>query len=421
MKRILVVDDSKTILYGIKSCLEESTNIQVFMAKSYKECADIILKEKGKFDLALLDYNLPDASKGEIVNLVSKFNIKSILLTATELELNNEIFKNKFIVDYVIKDGSQAIEYASQLVNRILYNEKVKVLIIDDSKTFAHKMEELCQKYNLQTAVRYSGEEGLNVVDEQANIKIILVDYMMPDMNGLEFTSKLRKKYKKNEIAIIALSGSADKALVAKFLKFGANDFLYKDFSEEEFFSRINNTLEIMNLFEIVNDKAIKDYMTGMFNRRYFFSTGSEIYKRALIRKEHFAVAMIDIDKFKNINDTYGHDVGDIAIKEVAKILSTYLNENSLIARMGGEEFCVIITNRPEAEVIQTFEEIREAFEKNVINIDNLNLKYTVSIGLCTNLDPGECLEDMVKFSDLALYEAKENGRNNVNMYKGIF
>ena len=419
MKKILVVDDSKTILFGLKESLESNKEYKVYTAKTYKECATLLLQEKGDFDIALLDYNLPDAKNGEIVEFISKFNIKSILLTATTLENTNPILKHETIVDYVIKDGSHAIEYATSIVNRIIENEEVEVLIVDDSKTFAYKMQALCEKYNLKTSVRLNGEDGLAALIERPKIKLVLVDYMMPDMNGLEFTSKLRKRAKKDEISVIALSGSEDKELVSKFLKYGANDFLYKDFTREEFFARINSNIEIIQLFDQVRDKATRDYMTGMFNRRYFFDTGREIYERAKAREQNLCLAMIDIDNFKNINDTWGHEAGDLAIKEVGNVLSQYLNKDCLIARVGGEEFCILMLNRPEEEVIQSFEEIRDAFEKNKIRLDNHKLGYTVSIGL--SIDYGESLEQMMKYADVSLYEAKDKGRNQVNMYQGIF
>lgn len=419
MKKILVVDDSKTILFGLKDSLEQNSEYKIFTAKSYKECADLLLQEKGDFDIALLDYNLPDAKNGQIVDFVSKFKIKSILLTASILDEKDKVFKYENLVDYVIKDGIHSIEYASSIVNRIINNEEVEVLIVDDSKTFAYKMQALCEKYNLKTSVRFSGKDALEVFEQRAKIKVVLVDYMMPDMNGLEFTSKLRKIVKKDEVSIIALSGSEDKALVSKFLKYGANDFIYKNFSNEEFFARINSNIEIIQLFDKVRDKATRDFMTGMFNRRYFFDIGRDMYERAKAKEQNFALAMLDIDKFKNINDTWGHDVGDMAIKEVSNVLSKYLNKDCLVARVGGEEFCILMLNRPEEEVIQSFEEIRGAFEKNVIKLENHKLKYTVSIGI--TIEFGESLEQMMKYADKSLYEAKENGRNQINMYQGIF
>jgi len=121
---------------------------------------------------------------------------------------------------------------------------------------------------------------------------------------------------------------------------------------------------------------------------------------------------MFDIDKFKNINDTYGHDIGDIAIKEVAHILSSHLRESDLIARFGGEEFCVLLQDISKDDVIKLFTKIRKVFEDNIIQIDDLSISYTVSIGLCYGLE--KTLEDMIKVADNGLYYCKNNGRNQI-------
>ena len=182
-----------------------------------------------------------------MINLQSiKFNIPSILLTGSILDKENTVFNNTNLIDYIIKDGSNAIDYSVSVVKRFILNEDIEILVIDDSKTFAAKMQGLCIKYNLKAIVNYSAKDALQTIKERPNIKLILVDYMMPEMNGLEFTKELRKSYKKDEVAIIALSGTSEKEIVASFLKYGANDFLYKDFSDEEFFGRVNNNLEVI-------------------------------------------------------------------------------------------------------------------------------------------------------------------------------
>ena len=266
---ILIVDDSRTILNRLKFSIESELGVNVYTAASMKECADLILEHRGNFTLALLDFNLPDASSGEIVTFIKKFNIPSILLTGTEMSKNHEIFKNENLIDYIIKNGSYAIDYSVSVVKRFIKNDKIDILIVDDSKTFAFKMAELCKKYNLNTLVAHSGEEALGIIDTRSNLKMILVDYMMPGMNGLELTMEVRKNYKKDDIAIIALSGTSEKEVVANFLKYGANDFLYKDFSNEEFLARVNNNLEVMELFATTQDKAKRDDLTGLFNKKY--------------------------------------------------------------------------------------------------------------------------------------------------------
>ena len=406
---ILIVDDSKTILKSLKHTIEQKLNLKVFTAASMKECANLILQNKGKFQLALLDYNLPDAQNGEIVTFIKKFNIPSILLTGSVLEKSNEVFKNSNLIDYIIKDGSNAIDYSLSVVNRFVLNKDIEILVIDDSKTFAAKMQGLCTKYNLKAIVNYSAKEALETIKERPNIKLILVDYMMPEMNGLEFTKEFRKSYKKDEIALIALSGTSEKEIVASFLKYGANDFLYKDFSDEEFFGRVNNNLEVIELFQDTQDKAKKDYLTGLFNRNYLFDAGEEIYNRAKTRNEFLAVIMLDINKFKIINDSYGHDIGDASIKAISSILLEYINTDSLIARMGADEFCILFKNRPYAEVYQTFQEIQDVISKINFKLLDMDLSLTISLGASIAFE--NSLEEMISSATDALLESKEKNR----------
>jgi len=410
---ILIVDDSKTILKTLKHSIENKLDIEVIIATSMKECADLILKYKGKFTLALLDYNLPDAPNGEIVSFIKKFNIPSILLTGSILEKSNKVFANSNLIDYIIKDGSNAIDYSVAVVNRFILNAAIEILVVDDSKTFAAKMQGLCIKYNLKAIVNYSAKDALQTIKERPNIKLILVDYMMPEMNGLEFTKELRKSYKKDEVAVIALSGTSEKEIVASFLKYGANDFLYKDFSDEEFFGRVNNNLEVIELFHDTQDKAKKDYLTGLFNRNYLFNTGEEIYHRAKSRKELLAVVLIDINRFKIINDSYGHDVGDAAIKEISKVLLQYINQDSLIARLGADEYCILFKNRPYAEIHQTFQEIQEVVQNQTFKLEHTELDLNVSIGV--NIEYGENLQDMIAGASEALIKAKEKNKIIIN------
>ncbi|BFU77600.1 diguanylate cyclase [Arcobacter sp. 15-2] len=410
---ILIVDDSKTIIQSLKHSIEEKLNLTVYTAASMKECADLVLEHKGKFTLALLDYNLPDAQNGEIITFIKKFNIPSILLTGSILEKSNPVFKNNNLIDYILKDGSQAIDYSLSVIKRFILNEDIEILVIDDSKTFAAKMQGLCIKYNLKAIVNYSAKEALDTIKQRPNIKLILVDYMMPEMNGLEFTKKLRKSYKKDEVAVIALSGTSEKEIVASFLKYGANDFLYKDFSDEEFFGRVNNNLEVIELFQDTQDKAKKDYLTGLFNRNYLFDAGEEIYQRAKSRKELLAVILLDINKFKIINDSYGHDVGDAAIKAVGDFLIKYINKDSLIARMGADEFCILFKNRPYAEIYQTFQEIQEVIEKSTFQLVDMTLQLTVSVGATIAFEDN--LEEMIASSADALFQAKEKKKIIIN------
>lgn len=410
--KVLIIDDSTSICNTLKSLIQSDIDIDVFIAKSLKECAKILLQEKGKFDIFLADLGLPDAPNGEIVDFLSKFSIPIVVLTGSEDIDIEEKFRNKNIVDYIIKDGISALTYATAIVSRIIHNKDVKVLVVDDSKTFVNKTVDLLNRYKINALCAYDGIEAYETLLKNKDIKIVLTDYLMPNMNGLELTKKIRKDYSKDELSIVVTSNDSSKKIPAKFLKYGANDFLYKGFSNEEFFARINSNIEILELFDEIKNKANKDYLTGLFNRRYLFDVGAKAYNENKLNNKLFGVAIIDIDNFKMINDTYGHDVGDIAIKEVSKILNKNITSNAIISRLGGEEFCICFYNRSENEIFDLLEYIRKEFENNQIKVNDLILKYTISIGV--TLDFGKNFDDMIRIADEYLYIAKKEGRNRV-------
>ena len=187
---------------------------------------------------------------------------------------------------------------------------------------------------------------------------------------------------------------------------------MHKPSNHNEIVTRVNANLELLDLFSNIKDMANKDFLTGLYNRRFFFESGNAIYINAKRQNENLAVAMVDIDLFKKINDTYGHDIGDIAIKEVKKILTHHLRKSDLVARFGGEEFCILLHDISLENIEKLFEKVRVSFENNIIKTNGVEISYTVSIGVYYGLS--DSLESLINLSDESLYEAKETGRNKV-------
>ena len=412
MKKVLVVDDSKTILTLLEIELRKFQDIDLYFAEDYKSAMKLIRMHQGNFHAAILDLNLPDAPNGEVVKLANQNNIPSIVLSGTINEDLKSSIMQRDIIDFILKSDTSSVKFAASSVNRILKNYDAQVLIVDDSKTYRLTLRESMQKIHLNILEAKDGVEALAVLERNPNISLILTDYEMPNLNGLDLTIKIRERYNKDQISIIAISSISEQDTITKFLRFGANDFIHKPFSHNEIVTRVNSNLETIDLFSQIKDMANKDFLTGMFNRRYFFDSGSSIFHKNKRKKSSIAVAMIDIDKFKNINDTYGHDVGDDAIKEVSKILQSNLRASDLIARFGGEEFCIVLEEITSEHVEYIFENIRNAFEHNNFTSYGHEISYTVSIGVCYGLK--DSLDLMVKASDEALYDAKANGRNQV-------
>ena len=165
-----------------------------------------------------------------------------------------------------------------------------------------------------------------------------------------------------------------------------------------------------------LQEQAIKDYLTGAYNRRYFFDVGVTVFLKAQRKKSPVAVVMLDIDDFKKINDTYGHKAGDVGIMQIKKILDKHLRRSDLFARFGGEEFCILLDDISLKDTEILLEKIRKEFAVNVIVSDKYKFSYTVSFGVAYGML--DSLEEMINLADKALYKSKENGKNSVTVYE---
>jgi diguanylate cyclase (GGDEF)-like protein len=410
-ERILIVEDNKTLAKLIAKKIEDALEFKVDVAYTMQE-AKLFLKMYTYFT-TLLDLNLPDAPNGEIVDYVlSKKNHVIVLSGNIDKEFRQKMLQ-KNIIDYVNKGGMNDITYITSILKRLQNNKKHSVLVVDDSIVFRKQMKNMLENLFFNVITVAHGEEAINILNSRDDITLVLTDYNMPVMNGLELTHEIRKKSSKNDIAILAISSDQDSEINALFLKTGANDFIIKPFSKEEFSCRIHNTIEALENIQIVTNHANRDYLTGLYNRRYFFDTMSQYEEEVKESGEQFAVAMIDIDHFKKINDTYGHDVGDKVIIALSEILRTTTSHRDVVARFGGEEFCVVIKGVNRDSAFEVFERIRSEIEKFSFDVDKETyIKFTVSIGLVMSSD--EPLEELINQADMMLYNAKNSGRNQV-------
>jgi diguanylate cyclase (GGDEF)-like protein len=227
----------------------------------------------------------------------------------------------------------------------------------------------------------------------------------------VHLTAAVRAYHSSAKMGVIGISGSTDAYLGVRFLKAGADDIVRKPFLVEEFVGRVNTCLDHLDNIQLIQEQANRDYLTKLYNRRYLFEAGNTLFNSAKRGHIQLAVAMLDIDHFKRINDSHGHDVGDAAIAAVAKLLNKSYRGTDLVARMGGEEFCVLAVNTGSpAEVFERFRQEVEAMEIPLRGGDDLRM--TISIGVTTRVDGS--LDSMINDADKALYEAKQGGRNRV-------
>ncbi|MCD4667989.1 MAG: response regulator, partial [Sulfurimonas sp.] len=274
MERILIVEDNKTLAKLISKKISESIGFEVDIAYNLKE-AKLFLKMY-KYFVALLDLNLPDAPNGEVVDYVLSKNQPVLVLSGNIDKDFRKKMLQKNIIDYVNKGGVDDINYIIQTIQRLQKNQKHKVLVVDDSMVFRKQMKEMLDNLFFKVITVAHGEEALGMLEVHPDISLVITDYHMPVMDGLELTHEIRKVHKKSELSLIALSSNEEDEINAMFLKHGANDYIKKPFSKEEFSCRINNTIEALENLNIVTNHANRDFLTGLYNRRYFFSNMSE-------------------------------------------------------------------------------------------------------------------------------------------------
>ncbi|MCE2573194.1 diguanylate cyclase [Motilimonas eburnea] len=412
MKKILVIEDSSTVRNILLQVIEKKLNVPVDTAESMAQCRALI-KEHGSeaYFAAMVDLNLPDAASGEAVAYTLAHQIPSIVLTGDYNETMRNKLLNMGVVDYVIKDSTYSFNYAISLLQRLHKNQRIEVLVVEDSSVARSYLEGLLKQHLFQVYTANDGHEALQVLAQHPHIKLLLTDYNMPNVDGFQLVQQLRKHYDKNQLAIIGLSSADDTSLSARFIKHGANDFLTKPFIHEELYCRVNQTLDHMELIAEIQDAANRDYMTKLYNRRYLFNYGSELHARAKQGDISLAVTIMDIDHFKEVNDTYGHEAGDIVLKHFANMLATCFPK-SLVARLGGEEFCILMQETDNEQASYRLNKFRERLAQSPITAAEDEIWVTASFGVSNFI--GDSLDSQINRADKLLYEAKNDGRNRV-------
>ncbi|SBS35466.1 Response regulator PleD [Marinomonas spartinae] len=409
--KILVVEDSPVVQNVLKHLLSQLTVYVPIVCSCYKEAEATLASQNGdEFFAAIVDLNLPDATNGEVVDLVLESGVSCIVLTGNfNDDLRLELL-NKGVLDYITKDSRYSFDHVMKVIERLRKNQHIKALVADDSHTSRLFVKTLLEQYRFNVVEAEDGQQALAKLEEDPEIRLFITDHNMPLINGYDLVRMLRHNNRFKDLVVIGLSTGHNSALSAKFIKAGANDFLKKPFYHEEFHCRITHNLESQEMLETIRDLANIDVLTKLKNRRYLFDEGESFYQQALSHGDGGGFAMIDIDHFKFVNDTYGHMIGDSLLELVGKEISLAFPE-SLTCRFGGEEFCVVSNENDDV-----FEQKLVDFQASLRTKEftGAKIKVTCSIGVCHQKQ--DSLDDAVRVADKKLYEAKNNGRDRIEL-----
>jgi len=407
-QKVLVIEDSPTSMKVLCHLVSRAGLIPV-SADSLSGAKQALANTSPQDYLcALVDYNLPDAPDGEAIDFTIQSFLPTVVITGRLDERTRDNVLSKDVVDYIPKENAQVYDYLSRLLLRLEKNKSIGVLVVDDSRLSRSMVTALLRRHNFTTYEAEDGHEGLTVLRQHGDIKLVITDENMPNMTGIEMVAELRNTFRKEDLAVIGVSGRGSSALSARFIKSGANDYIGKPYCHEEFFCRVIQNIEYVENIEAIKRAANTDDLTGLPNRRHFFT---RVQTNLKMSPKNITFAIADIDHFKAINDTHGHDVGDFALQSVAQKIKQHFKQY-YVSRFGGEEFCIYMFGLPEAEALLKLDSFRQDLAQSQFTKAGKSINCTVSIGVCTQFN-GD-IDVALKQADLNLYKAKEAGRNQI-------
>jgi len=310
------------------------------------------------------------------------------------------------------------------------------VVAEDDADTRALLTHQLARA-GYQVAAFENGKTALSALPE-TDARIVVADWAMPDMNGVELCRAVRtlsQSSNLNFVYFLMLTAHRDKEHIVAGLEAGADDYLTKPYHAEELLARIRAGERILDLqdqlirrqeqlhranqqMNALNSRleqiANTDVLTGLANRRHLFERLEQTWSHAKRYRREMSLMLIDVDHFKNFNDSHGHAIGDLALEKLAELFQSMVRRHDVVARFGGEEFCVLCPETGAAAAGVLAERIRARAAETVIRTDEGDLRTTISVGVAGRRLQHERADDLVADADHLLYRAKRAGRNRV-------
>ncbi len=298
----------------------------------------------------------------------------------------------------------------------------MKILIADDSIVSRHLLDATLRKWGYDVIVGCDGIEAWNYLQKEDAPSIAILDWVMPGLTGPEVCHLVRKRARAQYTYLLLLTSKSLKEDLIEGMESGADDYLTKPFDQHELKVRLRAGTRIIELQaelvaarEALTEQATKDFLTSIWNRSSILEILNRELARSAREQRPLGLVMADLDKFKSINDTYGHSAGDAVLKEAVRRMQASIRSYDAIGRYGGEEFLIVLPGCDEACTFGQAERLRRELRSEPMILGDLPLTLTGSFG-ATSLQPGSPTrgDALIRTADEALYRAKREGRDRV-------
>lgn len=423
-KKVMIVDDSDLMRKLI--CKElQPDGYSFFLANNGKKALEIASKEK--IDLVTLDLEMPGMNGYEVcekLRLDEKTqDIPVIIVSAKTDQKEKEQGFKVGAIEYFVKpftEGSLRV-FIRNVFSAIEQKKFGRIAVVDQEPTTGHILKYSLKKRGFIVYLMKTGKELVKFLESNP-IDIIISEFDLPDTNATDLFKSLGESNGLKFIPKIIITAVTKRDELIKALNSGADDYIYKPFDMEELFARVNAHLRVRYLHQELKEKnrileelSITDALTGLLNRGYLEKRLKSEFSRSIREVIPLSVIMIDLDNFKSVNDTHGHDFGDLVLKDIAAILMSSSRVSDIVGRYGGEEFTIILPNTSYSGALVVAERVRDTVMKHTFTKGDINIQRTCSLGVCSfpeTIVNNE--EELLKLADNALYEAKHTGKNRV-------
>ncbi len=424
-QRALVVDPSPLYRKLIRHILEEK-GLEVVCEAYPDRALSQLQRADPAFDFVTMSYHLDgETCEGlcaRIRNTLPESPLPILVLTTeTDLAIVTELLSAGATEVF----SKQHLEKFYQYIEHHLLHTSRQtldpghVLLIEDDRSMAALMRTALEAMDQQVEHYLTAEEGLDALSKApSHFDLIVTDVILPgEMNALAFISQIRRHKEFDDLPVLAVSGLADISQRLSLLQGGANDFIAKPFHVEEFRVRAANLIRAKHLVDQVkaqqkqlHELAMRDPLTGLYNRNFLTESAALRISEARRHGHPLSILLADVDHFKKVNDTWGHDTGDRVLVEIGNYLRGQARKEDVVARMGGEEFMILLYHCSLENAVKRADFLRAGVE--ALQPDGRHV--TMSVGVTALVNPGEDFQTLYKRADLALYEAKKRGRNRI-------
>ena len=448
--RVLVVDDVST---NVKF-LEARLSAEYFDVMTASNGAETLtLCERGECDIVLLDVMMPDMDGFEVCRRLKSnpatHHIPVVMVTALDqpsdrvrgLDVGADDFLTKPVNEMALISRVRSLTrlkmVTDELRMRALTSREIglespereavaeagrngRILIVDDRPSSYERIAAMLGEHAVE--VEAEPAEAL-IRAAEGDYELIIVSLSLENFDGLRLCSQLRSVDRTRHIPILVIADPDSNARLARGLEIGVNDYLVRPLDKNEMLARVRTQIKKKRYAERLRDNvqmsieaAITDALTGLHNRRYMETHLNALVEQAASHGKPIAVLVLDIDFFKAINDTHGHDAGDDVLREFALRIRKSIRNIDLACRYGGEEFVIVMPETDMGVATMVAERLRRAVagESFPVQQGMKLLNVTLSIGLATLSDAGGDAAAILKRADQALYRAKRDGRNRV-------